>query len=236
MEGIPPYISLVFVATTAATLGFIIYAVDDAIKKRKSRSFIAFTLFLLGWLSLTALLAHKDFFLDLDFRPPKLFPFVGFFVIGGILLLFFKKTRSILLKMPITSLTYLHIIRVPVEIVLFWLFLEGKVAKDMTFEGMNYDILSGITAPFAALFLVGKKSKSRVGAIIWNLVAMGLLFNIVIRAIMATPYFFDPNVFDAPNVAVLYSPFVWLPTFIVPCVFLAHIISLYQLVNEKKEE
>ncbi|XOV94554.1 MAG: hypothetical protein ACFHWX_07580 [Bacteroidota bacterium] len=235
MDNIPPYISLVFVATTLATLGFVIYSVDVALKKQKPIAFYAYTGFLITWLIATSFLASKEFFLDLDFRPPKLFPFVAFFILTGLSVFFFRTGREILQKLPITSLTYLHIIRVPVEIVLWWLFLQGKVDKDMTFEGMNYDILSGITAPFAALFLVGQKTKSRIGAIIWNLLALGLLVNIVSRAIMATPYFFDPARFDIPNVAVLYSPYVWLPAFIVPCVFLAHIVSLYQLFREKEE-
>ncbi|MEQ8556107.1 MAG: hypothetical protein RLQ12_13525 [Cyclobacteriaceae bacterium] len=236
MEEIPPYINLVFVATTFATFGFAVYSVKTSFGKEKSNFPIAYGIFLIVWLCLTGILANKLFFYDLDFFPPKIFLFVAFFLITSLTPLFTNRGRSMIRNMPITSLTYLHIIRVPVEIVLWWLFLEGKVPEDMTFEGVNYDILSGITAPFAALFLVGGKTKFRIGAIIWNFIAIGLLFNVVIRAIMATPFFYDSSIFDAPNVAVLYAPFVWLPTFIVPLVLTAHIFSLYQLFTEKEED
>ena len=140
-------------------------------------------------------------------------------------LFFFKSCRRFFEKIPITTITYLHIIRVPIEIVLWWLFQEELVAKAMTFEGVNYDILSGITAPFAALFLVGQKRKNKIGAIIWNFLALGLLINIVSRAILATPYFFNPELFEQPNMAVFYFPFIWLPAFIVPIVSLSEISS-----------
>jgi len=236
MEEIPPYINLVFVATTIATFGFMAYSVKTSFGKEKSNFPIAYIVLIVTWLSLTVLLAKDLFFYDLDFMPPKIFLFVAFFLLISLIPFFTNQGRKMLKNMPITSLTYLHIIRVPVEIVLWWLFLEGKVPEDMTFEGVNYDILSGITAPFAALFLVGGKTKFRIGAIIWNFVALGLLFNVVIRAIMATPFFYNPTLFETPNVAVLFAPFVWLPTFIVPLVLVAHLISLYQLFTAKEED
>lgn len=236
MEEIPPYISLVFVATTFATFGFAVYSVKTSFGKEKSKFPIAYGVFLIAWLAITGILANNLFFYDLEFVPPKLFLFVAFFLLTGLIPFLFKSQRELLKNMPITSLTYLHIIRVPVEIVLWWLFLEGKVPEDMTFEGMNYDILSGITAPFAAIFLVGGKTKYRFGAIAWNILAIILLFNVVIRAIMATPFFYDAALFETPNVAVLFSPFVWLPTFIVPLVLLAHITSLYQLFTEEETD
>ncbi len=234
MESIPPYINLVFVATTLAAYGIVLYAlkVSFPAKNRKTPNFIGVLLLL--WLATTASLAYDEFFLDYSFKPPKLLLFVGAFTLIILSSFFFKSSRKVLKAMPITSLTYLHIIRVPVEIVLWWLFLQGMVPEDMTFEGMNYDMLSGITAPFAALFLVGQKTRSRIGAVIWNLAAIGLLINVVARAIMATPYFFDSNRFDLPNLAVMYSPYIWLPAFIVPIVLMAHLISLYQLFTEEK--
>ncbi len=236
MEEIPPYINLIFVATTFATFGFAVYSVKTSFGKEKSKFPIAYGVFLIAWLCLTGVLANNLFFYDLEFIPPKLFLFVAFFLFTGLIPFLFKSQRELLKNMPITSLTYLHIIRVPVEIVLWWLFLEGKVPEDMTFEGMNYDILSGITAPFAALFLVGGKTKFKFGAIAWNIIAIILLFNVVLRAIMATPFFYDPSLFETPNIAVLFAPFVWLPTFIVPIVLLAHITSLYQLFTEEETD
>ena len=234
MEGLPTYISLIFIACAIATYGFAYYAPKLAAPQGRTANYVAAVLGV--WLLITALLANDGFFLDFEFRPPRLMIFVFIIFLGGISLFFFKSCRRFFEKIPITTITYLHIIRVPIEIVLWWLFQEELVAKAMTFEGVNYDILSGITAPFAALFLVGQKRKNKIGAIIWNFLALGLLINIVSRAILATPYFFNPELFEQPNMAVFYFPFIWLPAFIVPIVFFAHAISLYKLFKEKPEE
>ncbi len=45
------------------------------------------------------------------------------------------------------TLIILHAVRIPVEIVLFWLFLHKLMPQLMTIEGRNFDILSGLSAP-----------------------------------------------------------------------------------------
>jgi len=40
--------------------------------------------------------------------------------------------------------------------------------------------------------------------------------------------------FDQPNIAILYFPFVWLPSFIVMTVLFSHLISIRRLVKNKK--
>ena len=41
-------------------------------------------------------------------------------------------------------LTVLHIVRIPVELVIFWLYLHKAVPELMTFEGRNFDIISDL--------------------------------------------------------------------------------------------
>ena len=45
--------------------------------------------------------------------------------------------------MNLRILTLLHIVRVPVEIVLYWLFISKAIPGLMTFNGRNFDILAG---------------------------------------------------------------------------------------------
>ncbi|MEQ8472517.1 MAG: hypothetical protein RIC35_15095 [Marinoscillum sp.] len=229
MNNIPPYVSLTFMACVIACFGFIYYAVDRASGKGSNLPVIV-TTFIGIWVFIITLLTLQGFFLDFISRPPRLFLFFGVIVLINIVLLTVKKSREFIGKMPITTLTYIHIIRVPVEIVLWWLFINGVVAESMTFQGLNYDILSGISAPFAGLFLVGMKSKSKFAAIIWNLLTLALLVNIVFRAIQATPYFYDVQLYDQPNIAVFHFPYIFLPLFIVPVVVFCHFASFYKLI------
>jgi len=64
---------------------------------------------------------------------------------------------------------------------------------------------------------------------LWNVICLGLLFNIVINAILSAPTIFQAQAFDQPNIGVFYFPFVWLPCFIVPAVLFSHLVCLKKL-------
>ncbi|MFT6883739.1 MAG: hypothetical protein ACJAVY_002545 [Marinoscillum sp.] len=231
MKDIPLHVSATFIACVITCFGFMYYAVTSAAnKKEKSKAPMIALFGMIGWIGLHTILTNSGYFQDFEAFPPRIFLFVGATLLFIIILFAIPRGRAFLAKMPITTLTYIHLIRVPVEIVLFWLFLNEVVPADMTFEGSNLDILSGITAPFVGVFLVGKKRSNRIGAILWNLVALGLLFNIVITAILATPYFNEVQSGGILNSAIFYSPFSLLPLFVVPVVLFSHLVSLYQLI------
>jgi hypothetical protein len=236
MENLPVYIGITFGCVVLATLGFLFYAFYLASPDKKDFTPTIVTTFLVVWIFIISILTFNDFFLDFDSMPPRLMLIFFPNLIVIISVLSIRKTRDYLMKLPLTTLTYIHIVRVPVEIVLWWLALRNFLPWVLTFEGVNYDILSGISAPFAGVFLVGLRSKSRIGAIAWNLIALGLVINIVVRAIWATPYFFDPTIYEVPNIAVFYFPFVLLPGFVVPVVIFCHLVSLVNLFTISDEE
>jgi len=232
MNDLPTYVSFTFSTCVIATFGFLYYAIIQASNKDSNIPVFVST-FIAVWIFLVSLLTFLGFFNEFQSRPPRLLLAMVIWIIAIIVLIFNPSSRRFMAKMPITTLTYIHIVRVPIEIVLWWLFMFGTIAKLMTFEGVNYDILSGISAPFAGLFFVGKKSKSNFAAIVWNILALILLVNIVLRATLVTPYFFNPATNDQPNIAVFYFPYILLPLFIAPVIFFSHIVSLYQLLSDK---
>jgi hypothetical protein len=132
------------------------------------------------------------------------------------------------------KLTILHTVRIPVEIVLFYLFTYKTIPELMTFEGRNLDILSGITAPFVFYFGFIRKKMHHKAILIWNVVCLALLLNIVINAILSAPFQFQQFAFDQPNIAVLYFPFIWLPCCVVPLVVLSHLAAIRQLSKFEK--
>ncbi|MBP7808449.1 MAG: hypothetical protein KA163_04095 [Bacteroidia bacterium] len=231
IENLPTYISITFGLTTFATLFLFYWSVkNSAATAIKSLG----TKILLGgiiWLAIQALLAFNSVYnSNTDSLPPKIVVFGLFPIILLIVLLFItKKGKQFIDSLPLVNTTYIHIVRIPVEIVLFWLFVNEKVPEIMTFEGRNFDILSGISAPLIAYFGFTKGKLKKKLILIWNLICLGLLFNIVIHAVLAAPFPFQQIAFDQPNVAVLNFPFVWLPTFIVPVVLFAHLVSIRQL-------
>jgi hypothetical protein len=231
IENLPLYIVVIFILTTLLTVGIFQYAVKRAEFNSKTSNIINF--FLPFWLFLQATLAAAGFYQNTNSLPPRLFAFALFPAILGIMALFVF-SRDFIEKLPLQTLTLLSIIRIPVELVLLWLFQNGQVPELMTFEGRNFDILSGITAPIAAWFAFRKGQINRPILIVWNILCLILLINIVSHAALSLPSPIQQLAFDQPNKAVLYFPFIWLPSTIVPIVLFCHLASFWQLLKQSK--
>ena len=185
------------------------------------------------WLLLTGFLATTDFYRQ-DSLPPRV---VAFGVLPSVLLMlvyfiFFR--RSFIDKLSLEMLTLLSIVRFPVELVLHWLYQAGQVPRIMTFEGWNFDILSGVSALMIYLIAFRKGRINRFLLIIWNIAALCLLINIVTIAVLSFRGPMQRLAFDQPNMGVTYLPFIWLPAIIVPIVLFAHVSSLRQLLFQTR--
>ena len=137
-------------------------------------------------------------------------------------------------RLDVKTLTLLHIIRIPVEIVLFFLFLQKAIPGIMTFEGRNFDILSGLTAPLIFYFGFIRKSITKQWLIAWNFLCLALLINIVATAILSAPFPFQQLAFDQPTIAISYFPFTWLPCFVVMAVLFAHLTCIRDLIAKTR--
>src|SRR5690606_34355026 len=168
---LPMYISLVFVLTTLATLLLFIWSIKNAktIKMQKKASVILFGLIV--WLILQAILSIKNVYnTETRLFPPKILLLGVIPAFLTILFLFVsKKGRQFIDSLPLKHLTWLNVVRIPVELVLYWLFLNKAIPELMTFEGRNYDIIVGITAPFIAYFGFTKIKIKRSVILVWNL-------------------------------------------------------------------
>lgn len=230
LSELPFYIPLLFIFTTIITLLFFI----AALKKNKSgnRS-VMISLVLIAWLSLQAILALSYFYTVTDRIPPRFGLLVLPPFLTIIILFITPGGRKFIDSLSAEILTRIHVVRLFVEIILFWLFLYKYIPRLMTFEGRNFDILAGLTAPFVAYYGFKKKSLNRSFLLGWNIVSTLLLLNIVINALLSAPFPFQQFAFDQPNIAVLYFPFVWLPGFIVPVVLFSHLVLIRRLSGKQ---
>ncbi len=127
------------------------------------------------------------------------------------------------LNLGIYYLLGIHIIRIPVEFILFQLYKKKMLPIEMTFLGWNYDLFFGITA---VLFLIYSRPNPKILTStlfkLWNILGICSLFEVVIIGILSSPLPLQSLAFDHPNIAVLQFPFVLLPTIVVPIVILSH--------------
>ena len=112
------------------------------------------------------------------------------------------------------------------------LFKEALVPELMSFEGINFDIFSGLSAPLIVYFGYRKKQWGKAVLLTWNFICLALLFNIAYHGILSVPTPFQRFGFEQPNTGLTYFPFVFLPGFIVPTVLFAHLVSIRQLLRK----
>lgn len=222
MENLPLYLSVMMMLITVLTV-FIFYT---AANRSKTVLFI-----LAAWMVIQTVISVPGFYTVTTTLPPRFaltivppFVFIVFLFVT-------RKGQEFITSLNIKSLTLLHTVRIPVEIVLLGLFINKTIPGIMTFEGRNFDILSGLSAPVIYYFMFVRRKLPATLFLLWNIVCIGLLVNIVVIAILSAPFPFQQLAFEQPNIAVLYFPFVWLPAVIVPLVLLSHLVSIYQVIK-----
>lgn len=224
LNNLPAYIALLFGATTLAVL----YIFFSAVKSKVSLVLIIIS----GWLILQAILAVNGFYTAIRSMPQKMVLVVFPPLATIFILLLTPGGKKFTDHLSAEKLTWLHTSRIAVEIILYLLFVHKAIPQLMTFEGRNFDIIAGITAPVIAWFGFKKQILSKSILIGWNIICLLLVLNITINAVLSLPAPFQQFAFDQPNIAVLYFPFVWLPAFVVPVVIFSHIAVIRQLVSK----
>lgn len=220
MPQMPFYIPLTFILTTLLTLYFFYRASGNRT--------ILFILF--GWLVLQGIIAYTGFYTVTGTLPPRFLWLVLPPMLVIMLVFVTRRGRAFLDKLNDEWLAWLHVVRVPVELVLYWLYLEELIPVLMVFEGHNFDILSGFSAPVIAWLGYVQHRLPKGALLAWNIVCLGLLLNIVIRAVLSAETPFQQFAFDQPNRGLLFFPFIWLPCCIVQLVFFSHLAVIRRLL------
>jgi hypothetical protein len=223
MNDLPNYLNLLFILTALAT-AFLFY--------KAARNSTSVLLIILGWFLLQGLIGFNGFYLETTSLPPRILlliapPFVAIFIF-----FFTKRGKNFIDRLDLKFLTSLHTVRLPVEITLMLLFLHQQIPQIMTFEGRNFDIVSGISAPIIAFIYFRTQQTKKKLLLFWNFVCLALVLNIMIHGILSAPFPFQQFGFEQPNIGVLKFPFIWLPGFIVPVVIFSHLVSIRQLLKK----
>ena len=181
---------------------------------------------LIIWLMGLKQLSALHFLDNWTSMPPHFLVLIVPPLIGIFILFFSPRFNKFLESVPAHWLVYIQSFRIFMELILWTLFLEGVIGKQMTFEGRNFDVLVGITALPVGYLISSGKLKSRSGIIAWNIFGLIMLANIVAVAILSTPIPIRVFTEGPANTMIAYFPFVWLPGFVVPVAFAMHLFSI----------
>jgi len=187
-------------------------------------------LVLLSWITLLTILSLSGFFADFSALPPR----VGLALILPLPIVLYialsPAGARLLQNTPPHWLVYLQTFRIGVELVLWLSFWKGLIPVQMSFEGRNFDVLSGLLALPVGYYCLVKKKGPRWILPLYNIAGLLLLLNIIIIAVLSMPtplrYFHN----EPANTAVGHFPFIFLPTLLVPLAYTLHIFSLRQYI------
>ena len=224
MERIPPYIPIVFGLTVLA--GSWLFA-------KATRYNRAFLVVMTAWLAFQSAMGLTGFYAATTPGPPR-FPLLLLPPLLTIIALMSTAWgKAFVNRLDLRTLTLFHLVRIPVEIVLVWLFTHKAIPQLMTFEGRNFDIFSGLSAPLVYYFGFFGNRPNKTWLLVWNFVCLALVVNVAISGLLSAPTPLQQFAFHQPNIAIGYFPFNLLPSCLVPLVMLAHLASIRQLLRQK---
>jgi hypothetical protein len=182
----------------------------------------------IAWLILLGILSTRGFFSDFSRLPPRLtialltpLPLVFLFSLS-------RAGKQFLQHIQPQWLIYLQSFRIGVEIALWFLVRNGSLPVQMSFEGRNFDILTGLFAFPVGYYCFVKKTWPPVIALLYNFAGLVLLMNIVTVTALSlpTPLLVFHNQPDSS--LVTRFPFIYLPGVLVPLAYTLHIFSIRQ--------
>lgn len=223
IEDNPPWLDLLFLLTFGLTIWMF------HLSNGKSNKL---TGLVLVWSTIQGVLAYCGFYQITNTMPPRfglmLVPAFVFVALG----LRSKHHNWMIESRHEVFATLLHTVRIPVEIVLYFLFVQEMIPELMTFAGRNFDIVMGISAPFIAWqILKGKCSKAV--RIAWNAIGVILVLFVLINGTLSAEMPFQQLGFEQPNRAIAYFPYILLPATIVPIVVWTHLSAIILLLKTR---
>ena len=132
---------------------------------------------------------------------------------------------------PLAALVGFQAFRLPLELLMHRAASDGLMPSVMSWDGYNFDIVSGITALALGLVLL-VRSVPRWLLVAWNLLGSVLLAVIAVIAVAASPLF---RAFgdDQLNVWVTRFPYTWMVVMVAAALF-GHVLLARRLRDDAR--
>jgi hypothetical protein len=142
--------------------------------------------------------------------------------------------RRLAFGLPLSVLIGFQGFRVVVEVLMHRAYVEGLMPVQMSYQGRNFDIVSGATAAVLGLVLLVRGAPRWV-LLGWNLLGLGLLLNVLVIALLSAPGPFRRFLNEPSNVWVTAFPWVWLPAVMVLAALLGHLLLFRRLAGPRPD-
>ena len=221
IKDLPLYIPIAFLLITA----YIIFAFVKSNQLKKTTLPI-----LLGWCVLLSVLAYNGFYQYTEGDTFSTFAFV--LIPATVFIIYLSKNKTFYKNRDLRWSLALHIVRFPVELLLFQLAVRELLPMEMTFKGWNFDIIPGVTS---ILFLIwmNYRSVNRKLLLIWNVLGLIFILFILTNGVLSQELLYQNFGYTVPNTAITYFPMILLGGVIVPIVIYTHITDILLLTKRR---
>jgi serine-type D-Ala-D-Ala carboxypeptidase/endopeptidase len=136
--------------------------------------------------------------------------------------------------LPLAVLVGAQSFRLPLELMMHRAYEVGIMPVQMSYSGLNFDILTGSLAIIVGVLVATGRAGVRVVRA-WNWLGTLLLANIIVIALLSAPTPLRVFKNEPANVWVTSDPYVWLPTVMVAFAILGHIVIFRRLRQGRPE-
>ncbi|HET7217659.1 MAG TPA: hypothetical protein VFJ02_06405 [Vicinamibacterales bacterium] len=174
------------------------------------------------WMEATWMAAANGTLRNWNRVPPPFLLFVVAIFAIAVGIAFSPYGRRLAAHLPVWLLVLVQVFRFPLELAMHGMYERGVMPVQMSYSGMNFDIVTGLSALVVARLAASRRGGPRL-VLVWNVLGVMLLANVVTIAILSTPKF---AYFGAErlNVWVTYPPYVWLPAVMVLAALAGHLL------------
>ena len=226
LDKVPLRVDVLFFATVSGVLALLVLAVRAAAQRAGQAADLWAMRAATGavlWLVATGLAALSG-----EVRSFSLPLFTGLMILTGGAA--FSRVGAVLMAAvgPVGLIGF-QFFRVPVAMFLRGMYQAGQVPVQMTYEGLNFGVFVGLTAP-AMAWLVWRGKVGSYAIWAWNAFGLVLLAEAVVVAALSMPTEFRVFTNEPASTFATYAPYVWLPTVLAPAALLGHLLVLRWLL------
>lgn len=189
-----------------------------------------------AWLALTGLAGGSGLLAPGPTPPPLMIFFV---VVQGtaIGLAVSGFGRRVAETATLGTLIGVQAFRLPLELVLHRWYVEGVIPVQMTYDGWNYDIISGVICAIAGAWLALRPPVGWSVALAWvaNVVGFGLLLAVMTIAVTSAPGPLFRFTDDLPLMLPLHFPTVWIVSVCVAGALFFHLVAFRALLRRRSD-
>lgn len=223
---VPAHLAQMFLALVAALAALFVSAqsrlAGDSTAARL-RGTLAGVLVVGAWLALPGVLAARGVLGDFSRMPPPFFALMIALFAATLALAFSPLGTRLVERAPVHTLIGYQVFRVPLEFWLHSMYARGHIPEQLTWSGLNFDVLTGIGAlVVGSLAWRGQATRRQIA--LWNGLGFALLLNVGWIAVTSLPTPLRLFTEAPPLTLPATFPYVWLPAFLVQAALFGHVL------------